>query len=621
MWNSRTCAYRHRATTWPRLSRRMIRPGSSCSIFATSLSRHETATGLVWASDERLVFTSTTQEGPLAAPRLTGDFYAINADGSRMRQIFGRTDRATFRVAQIIHLLPDDPNHVLISMRTNHDEVPTAYRMNIYRAYQSGTQRRSRRLPLETVTRSPLERGQLAADRDGAVRFAYGTDDDGNQQFAWRAEADGEWIRFDNPFGADIGFWGFDHDGEHVYFASRDQDNLGVFRIHLESGQFKSLLTDDTFEATSPIYDRSTDTLIGAIFATPTPEARFFDPDQTTARLWRSLQASMPTYFVRISNFTEDGKRAIVEISSDREPGTFLLFDAENMQAGQIAARKNWIDPSALAEKQPVSFTARDGLELHGYLTVPPDADDGPLPLVVEVHGGPHGPRDGWFYEPWVQAMATRGFAVLQINFRGSGGRGYQFEHDAYGMWGAEMQDDITDGTRWAIEQGIADPDRICISGASYGGFSTLSGLVREPDLYRCGFAFVGVYDMELMKDEGNIPSTEPGRRYLDRALGTDIDVMRERSPIHHVENIRADLFVAHGAEDRQAHVGQYHALISRLEDAGIRHEAMLVPREGHGFYEVDNRVDLYSRALEFFDRNIGAGWRPERSASPAETE
>ncbi len=572
------------------------------------LSRNESATGLLWATADRLVFTSTLQAGLLAQPFMSGNFYAINADGSRMRQIFGRTDMSTFRIATIIHRLPDNADHVLISKRLADDPRPSAFLMNINRSYQAGTQRRARRLPIRLVTRSPLESGALAADYQGRVRFAFGTDDDGQQQFAWRPNEDSEWVRFSNPLGGDINFWGFSEDGQSVYVASRDQSSLGVHRVHLETGQTSALLADDTFEAVAPIRNVDGSSLIGAVFATPRPEARFFEEDNKSARVWRGLQASLPEHFVSVSGFTEDGRYAIVQARSDREPGIFLMLDTEQMHAGQLLARKSWIDPGGLAAKQPIHFTARDGLALHGYLTVPPGSDGQALPLVVEIHGGPHGPRDDWFYDPWVQAMALHGYAVLQINFRGSGGRGVQFEQDAYGQWGAEMQDDITDGTRWAIDQGIADPDRICLSGASYGGFSTLSGLVREPDLYRCGFAFVGVYDLALTKEEGNIPSTEAGRRYLDRALGNDEMVLAERSPISHVERIQADLFIAHGAEDRQAHVGQYDALIGRLEAENIAHDALLVRREGHGFYDVDNRVMLYGQALEFFGRSLGEG-------------
>lgn len=569
------------------------------------LSRNESATNLLWATSERLVFTSTFQAGILAQPFLSGNFYAINADGSQMRQIFGRTDMSTFRIATIIHRLPDDPSHVLISKRLANDPRPAAFLLNINRSFQVGTQRSRRRLPLRLITRSPLESGSLAADKEGRVRFAFGTDDDGEQQFAWRPDEESEWIRFSNPLGGDINFWGFAEDGKSVYVASRDQSSLGVHRVHLETGQTHELLVDDTFEAVAPIRDTDGDSLIGAVFATPRPEARFFATDNLGARVWQGLQAAMPDHFVTISGFTENSRYAVVQARSDREPGVFLMLDTEHMRAGELLARKSWIDSSGLAPKQPIQFKARDGLVLHGYLTVPPGSNGQSLPMVVEIHGGPHGPRDEWFYEPWVQAMALRGYAVLQVNFRGSGGRGMQFERDAYGQWGAEMQDDITDGTRWAIEQGIADPDRICLSGASYGGFSTLSGLIREPDLYRCGFAFVGVYDLMLAKQEGNIPSTEAGRRYLDRALGTDESVLMERSPISHLQRLQASLFVAHGAEDRQAHVGQYHALIERLEKYGIPHEAMLVSGEGHGFYDVDNRVMLYGKALDFLDQNL----------------
>lgn len=200
--------------------------------------------------------------------------------------------------------------------------------------------------------------------------------------------------------------------------------------------------------------------------------------------------------------------------------------------------------------------------------------------------------------------FANHGFGVLQVNFRGSGGYGREFERSGHREWGRAMQQDITDATKWAIDQGFAEEDAVCLGGASYGGYSTLSGITQHPDLYACAFAFVGVYDLELMKSVGNIPSFAEGRRYLDMVLGTDEEVLRERSPTNYVANIKTPLFIAHGAEDRQAHVDNYFLLKERLDEAGIEYESLLVEDEGHGFYEVDNNVMMFEQVLEFMKQH-----------------
>ncbi len=569
---------------------------------SVQLSRNENATGLTWVDDDRLVFTSTRQVGSVAIPSPTGRIYATRADGGQQRQIFGpREDSTVFRYASILHPLPDDPRRILISDRAHDRERPMAWLLDVDRY-----QRTSR------VTQSPLERGGLAADQQGRVRFAYGQEVDGSEQkFAWRPDDDSDWKTFENPFDGNISLWGFSTDGDFVYINSRDPQRLGVHKVNLANGEIEPLLVDDEVEALGSITDAAGEEVIGAIFNTFPPEARFIDPEHPTARIWRSLSTALADFEVRITNFSEDQSRAGLRLFSDREPGVFMLLDVENMHLTELAAARNWVEPEHMGQTRGVRFEARDGTPLHGLLTLPPGAEEDNLPLVLEVHGGPYGIRDSWGWEPWIQAMATHGYAVLQVNFRGSGGYGHDFEYDAYGQWGAEMQDDLADAVQWAIDEGIAHPDRVCISGASYGGYAAMRGVTRDPDLFRCAFAFVGVYDLELMKEVGNIPERVPGGSdFLDRALGTDKQQIRDRSPINHVERITADLFIAHGASDLQAHYGQYHALIEALEEAGIAHEKLFVRGEGHGFYELDNNVRLYGKALEMFDRNIGSGWQ-----------
>jgi dipeptidyl aminopeptidase/acylaminoacyl peptidase len=258
---------------------------------------------------------------------------------------------------------------------------------------------------------------------------------------------------------------------------------------------------------------------------------------------------------------------------------------------------------------EPIEVTVRDGLSVRSYLTLPQGqaAGDGEaLPMIVLVHGGPHGPYDTWGFDTEAQLFASQGYAVLQVNYRGSGGRGVEFMAAGYGKWGAEMQDDITDTVRYTIAEGIADPERICIYGASYGGYAAMAGAYRDPDLYQCAVGYVGVYDLPMMFKKGDIPDREAGINFLKEALGTDSDDLRARSPSHNADRIKAATMLIHGKLDERAPYAHAVAMRKALTAAGNPPEWLIENREGHGFRDHDNRVALYTKLLDFFDEHIG---------------
>ena len=180
--------------------------------------------------------------------------------------------------------------------------------------------------------------------------------------------------------------------------------------------------------------------------------------------------------------------------------------------------------------------------------------------------------------------------------------------YTGYGQWGTIMQDDLTDATHWAIDTGIAARDRVCIYGGSYGGYAAMMGVVREPDLYQCAIAYVGVYDLELMYTEGDIPTSDSGITYLKQAVGEDKEDLRSRSPVHNLEKLKAPVFIVHGGVDHRVDVEHAYRLRDRMDELGKPYEWMLKPKEGHGFYRPENRLELYERMLAFLDKNIGPG-------------
>jgi dipeptidyl aminopeptidase/acylaminoacyl peptidase len=302
---------------------------------------------------------------------------------------------------------------------------------------------------------------------------------------------------------------------------------------------------------------------------------------------------------------TEDGKLAIIRADADRVPPRYYLFDVETNHLSQIVSVLPGIDSEQMRPMEPYKLKVRDGTEMFAYLTRPDDSD-GPFPMVVLPHGGPHGVRDYWSFNAEVQMLASRGYAVLQVNYRGSGGYGRDFLYGGYGKWGTVMQDDLTDATHWAIDTGIAAEDRICIYGGSYGGYAAMMGVVREPDLYQCAIAYVGVYDIELMFKKGDIPNRDSGVVFLKEAVGEDKEDLRARSPVHNLDKVKAPVFIVHGAQDHRVDVKHAYRLRDGLKKLGKPYEWMLKPNEGHGFYKSENRLELYERMVSFLEKYIG---------------
>jgi len=328
--------------------------------------------------------------------------------------------------------------------------------------------------------------------------------------------------------------------------------------------------------------------------------------DNETVKLHKSLRAAFKGQDIRITSHTSNGEEVIVFVYSSVNPGEYYLFNAKTNKAEFLFARNSWLNPQLLRPQQAVTITARDGLQLPSYLTLPDDSGK-PAPMVVMVHGGPHGVRDEWGYNADVQFLANRGYAVLQVNFRGSGGFGPSFESKGYGEWGGKMQDDITDATQWAVQQGHADAQRICIFGGSYGGYAALMGVAKEPDLYQCAIGYVGVYDLATMFEKGDIPDQRSGKGYLRKVLGTDEAVLNARSPVHLADNIKAKVLLAHGGNDERVPVAHARMMREALEQAGNPPEWLLYQREGHGFADVEHRIELYKQMEAFLDKNIGA--------------
>lgn len=564
---------------------------------------------LTWLNDERIGIRIARKIGALDQPVGSPEYYAMNADGNKKAILWGSFDNnkgqrgpAKYRTfMQILSLLPKDPDTILVSEQggsRNVSSFPNAYEMNIY----TGRTKK--------IASAPIRGASLLADHDKNVRFAIGVDpDDDNNIKSYYRDGNGEEWMLSATYPAKEGTISpiaFTADNKEVYALSNIESSVtGLVKLKPGSGNMELLYRHEKVDLTDVYLSRDMQLVAAQIAPDRTYNKTL--SEHNLAKWLDKLQASFPNDTVNITSATKDESRLIVYVSSAQNPGAFYLFDTNSKQMQFIVSSAPWVDPEKMSEVKPFTISTRDGVELSGYLTLP-TTEHKDLPLIVYPHGGPHGPRDFWRFEPDAQMLASRGYAVLQLNFRGSGGYGREFMYSGYRKWGLEMQDDLTDATNWAIESGLANPKRICIYGASYGGYAALMGVVKEPDLYQCAIGYVGVYSLPMFREKGDIPNTQSGMNYLNQAVGSDQADLKRRSPAYNVDKIQAALFLVHGAKDERVPIEQAEFLMAQLDKRGYKYELMVKENEGHGFYKEEHRMELYERMLTFLEKHIGNG-------------
>lgn len=562
-----------------------------------------------WVNDERLVISVAEKFGALDQPLLNGNLYAINADGSSPDILVGwkvddggpgtkiKPKKREVIAAYLLDDLVDDDKRVLIAVRPPGAEPYTrAEKMDVY------TGRRS------PVARVPVRRAHFVTDNSGVIRFAIGANIDNASQLYYRDGEGKEWQLINHELASNrletpIGFSA--DDGTAYLEVEQASGPNAIVAFDVASGTRKEVLRDDDTDPSRFIYRNGTSIPLGAWFMDGKPRAVFFDETVPEARLQRSLEAAFGGDVVTITSQTTDGRLALVRVWSDRNPGDFYVFDTVAKKASHLLSQRDWFDPEQMGEMRPVKLQARDGLPLHGYLTLPKGSSGKNLPMVLMPHGGPFGVADIWGFDGDNQMLAAAGYAVLQVNFRGSGGYGRAFEHAGQRQWGGAMQDDVTDATRWAIQQGIADPKRICIYGGSYGGYAALMGVAKEPSLYQCAAGYVGVYDLPAMHKLGDIQRRGSGETYLNEWIGKS-DSLEAVSPNRIADRIKAPVFLAAGGEDERAPIAHSKMMESALKKAGVPVEALYYNTEGHGFYVEEHRREYYARLLTFLGRHLG---------------
>jgi dipeptidyl aminopeptidase/acylaminoacyl peptidase len=563
-----------------------------------------------WVNNERVIMSVAETFGTRDQPVATGELYAMNMDGSRQEFLVGfrlQTDKTSTHIrtkteedaaAYLLNTLPADDKNVLITvMPFSRDPYSRVDKLNVY------TGKRNR------VTTVPVTRASFVTDSRAQVRFAEGSMSDNYSQLYYRESDQAEWkrINHEKESGRRETPLGFSDDDSVAYLqVTHDDGPDSIVAMDVATGARREVARDARVDPWVIYRANSGSVPVGVRYLGDKPRLVFFDETSADAKLYRMLEQAFGNANLHISSSTADGRTKLIHTDSDVDPGSIYLFDTETKKADFVMARGKAIDPDKMSPMREVSFNARDGLPLQGYLTVPLGSDGKSLPLVLMPHGGPFGVFDTWGFDTDAQLLAQAGYAVLQINYRGSGNYGRAFREKGAQQWGGTMQDDLTDATRWVIEQGIADPARICIYGASYGGYAALMGVAKEPDLFRCAVGYVGVYDLPRMQREDVAEGSKWLSTWSRDWVGNDQTALAAVSPNRIAERIKAPVFLAAGGEDKVAPIKHSELMEAALKRGGVPVETLYFPREGHGFYTVEHKREFYVRLLDFLDRHIG---------------
>lgn len=534
--------------------------------------------GFLWADDRSLLYVRDS--GGDENYRL----WSVGRDGSEP------VDLTPFEGVKcaLVDDLPDVDGEVLFQMNRRDPRCFDVYRLDVT----------SGEMTLEAENPGNVQ--AWITDHAGRLRLAT-TSDGVESAILYRERPDDDWREVARySFKEGVVPHLFTPDDREIYASSNvGRDRYAVVRMDPATGDERELLFEhDAVDVTQTVYSRARKRLTAAIVETDRMHYHFFDEQREA--LQRFLDEALPGRENRVVSWSRDESIGVVISGGDRDRGSYYLLDVEGRELTRLFEVAPWLDAEALAAMEPIELRARDGLRLHGYLTRP-RVGDGPWPLVVNPHGGPWH-RDRWGFNPEVQFLADRGFAVLQVNFRGSTGYGRAFWEAGFGQWGLAMQDDVSDAVAWAVEQGIADARRVAIYGGSYGGYSALSGMTRTPELYACGVSYVGVSNL-FTWIESIPPYWELYLEMLYELVGhpeRDAERFRATSPLFHVDRVRAPLFIAQGANDPRVPQRESDQIVEALQARGVPVTYLVKDNEGHGFHNEENRFEFY-RALESF--------------------
>lgn len=544
--------------------------------------------GFFWGNNTRILYLKD----------VGGDenikLFGVDIDGSNL---IGLTDFDNVRT-DLIDDLPDIEEYVIVGLNKRNPQVFDPYRLNI----NTGE--------LTMLAENPGNILGWMTDHDGKLRLGFAVVDGVNTSILFRnTEEEPFTTILTTSFKETMQPSLFTFDNKNLLAVSNiGRDKTAVVEFNPITGKEEKVLYENPhFDVDQIVYSRERKVITGARYTSWKRERHFFDPEFES--LINGLKEKLGDIEFGLSSSNKAEDVWIVDASSDKSPGTYYLYDQKTGKLDKIADAAPWLDENEMASMLPVEYSSRDGLTIHGYLTLPKGytmKNAKNLPVIVNPHGGPWH-RDQWGFNSEVQFLANRGYAVFQMNFRGSTGYGRKFWEASFKQWGKSMQDDITDGVKWLIDKGIADESRIAIYGGSYGGYATLAGITFTPDLYAAAVDYVGVSNLfTFMKTIP--PYWEPMLNMMYEMVGDPVKdsiLMYEASPVFHADKIKTPLFVAQGANDPRVNIDESDQMVEALRNRGVEVEYLVKDNEGHGFYNQENRFEFYNAMEKFLSNHL----------------
>lgn len=564
---------------------------------------------ITWTADDQLVVARAELEPLKARPVTQGELYSTDVKGKNQDVLFGyvperegkrgkRNDHGWSVLAKVI---PRDPGMALVNFLCwDCGEEPDTVIFKV---------------DTRTGTRKEVERTKGRAlyqfDETGEARLLTTWDENDEPVLHYRRNKGDDWAPLPKSIAGRLVYGvHFNDDNNTAYALVTDAlEPAQAYRIDFRAGTRTRLAGNPDVAVAGFINGGLAGAPFAVVYDAHAPSLQYIEPESEWAKLHAGLMKSFPGQMLSFNSFSRDGSKVLFSVWSDRDSGSYYIYDRTTGKAQKVIDYRPWLKPESMAQVRPIEFTNRSGQKIFGFYTA---IGTGPKPMVVMAHGGPFGVYDTWGFDDEAQFLANQGYAVLQVNYRGSGGRGEAFTQAGWRGWGTTIQDDITDGVRWAIDQKLADPARICTFGASFGGYTALLQPILNQGMYKCAIGYVGVYDLPLMrKTDKNMGQAKSTARFFDRTLGTDIAQLERISPAQRVADLNVPVMLVHGSDDRTADLNQFKSMEAALKSAGKPVETFLAQGEGHGFYKPENRVELYRRIAAFLDAHIGSKRSP----------